>query len=442
MEFRRAQRDEPVDEGLWAEHWRRISPVLERRWVFAGAREFLLYDCLGEHGVVNEDVYAYSNRAGDHAALVLFHNRHADASGWIRVSAAYADKRRARVLDRRTLSEGLALPEGDRLVRCRELVSGHEHLFCTATLREQGMRVNLGAYGSRVFVDWRVVTEDARPWRELERRLAHGGTPDLEASLWEMAIEPVQHAFAELLAEAAADAPGRAALIADHAAQFAALAAPLLSRPAAPPAAVHEATRAALARIEALRKRMARLKRAEPHTWLPAAEHDAEREAMLAAHAALLAVAEALWPDAPAAGTRELLEALRLRELLATTLGHRAGDLEAGWRAAARLRLVLTHPAATRSLAAWQALLADADARWLMGVEAGSTEPRVDREAFLALAGWMELPALLGLVDERELGQEPDMGRTLTPAARLARWNKLATRAKDRLEHLRGSLPA
>jgi len=434
MEFRRAQRDEPVDEGLWAEHWRRISPVLQRRWLFAGSREFLLYDCFGDHGVVNEDVYAYSNRAGDNAALVLFHNRHTEAGGWIRVSAAYADKQGGRALRQRSLAEGLGLPAGDALVRCRELVSGHEHLFRAEALREQGMRVMLGPYGSRVFVDWRVVEEDARPWRELERRLAHSGTPDLEAALWQAAIEPAQRAFSDLLAEAAADSPGRAALIADHAAHFTTLVAPLLSRPAVPEASAREHVRAALARLEAVRKRMARLKRSETHTWLPAAEHEAERDTLLAAHAALLAVASLLWPDTPEAGASELLDALRLRELVATAIGKRTRDPEAGWRAAARLRLAIVHPAASTSLAAWQALLIDPDARWLMGVDAAAGSPRVDREAFLMLAGWMELPALLGRVDERELSEEPDMGRSLTPAARLARWNKLATRAKDRLE--------
>src|SRR5262249_62120118 len=79
MEFRRALREEPVDEGLEREHGRRIVPLLHRRALFSGAAEFLLYDCRDSSGRVNEDVFAYSNRDASGAALVLYHNRYAEA---------------------------------------------------------------------------------------------------------------------------------------------------------------------------------------------------------------------------------------------------------------------------------------------------------------------------------------------------------------------------
>ncbi|HEV2105097.1 MAG TPA: alpha-amylase family glycosyl hydrolase, partial [Candidatus Eisenbacteria bacterium] len=194
MEFRRALRAETPDAGLLAEHARRIAPLLHRRELFAGAREFLLYDCVADGGGVNEDVFAYSNRAGGEAALVLYHNRFAEARGWIRDSVAYAGRRDdgSRPLTRRGLAEGLGLPAGDPLVRCRDLGSGREWLLRAAALRERGLRVELGAYEARVLLDWRLVHEDERPWRELERRLAGAGCDDLEEALWRVAIEPAQ----------------------------------------------------------------------------------------------------------------------------------------------------------------------------------------------------------------------------------------------------------
>lgn len=437
MEFRRAQRDEPVDEGLWAEHWRRISPVLHRRWVFAGARGFLLYDLFSDAGHVNEDVYAYSNQAHGAAALVLFHNRHADAHGWIRMSAAYADKDGDRSLRQRPLAEGLSLQEGDRLVRCRELVRGREHLFHTEALRREGLRVELGPYQSRVFVDWQAVVEDHRPWRELARRSGAEGIADLDAELSRMASEPAQRAFRELCALAATDTPGRAPLLAEGAVSWAALAAPLMGRARPAEATVRENVRASLARLEALRKRMARLKRAEVHTWLPAAAHEPERDTLLAVYAMLRALGETLSPDSPDHTAGEMVAAMGLRSALAEALGAHVEDPEDGWRAAARLGLVFAHRGAMGSVTAWHAFLDEPDTRWLIGVEQDEDTLRFDRDAFLALAGWMELPALLGLVDERELGEETTVVKALTPAARLARWGKRATRSKGRFEALR-----
>jgi hypothetical protein len=51
------------------------SPLLRVRSRFAGSEEFLLYDCRDASGHVNEDVFAFSNRDGSGAALVLYHNR-------------------------------------------------------------------------------------------------------------------------------------------------------------------------------------------------------------------------------------------------------------------------------------------------------------------------------------------------------------------------------
>jgi len=56
--------------------------------VFAEVEHFELYDFYTDAGGVNEDVFAYSNRMGGERALVVYHNRFADTSGWIRVSAA------------------------------------------------------------------------------------------------------------------------------------------------------------------------------------------------------------------------------------------------------------------------------------------------------------------------------------------------------------------
>ncbi|HEV2116802.1 MAG TPA: alpha-amylase family glycosyl hydrolase, partial [Terriglobales bacterium] len=77
MEYRRAYYEEKPDPWLVARHEREISPLLHRRPLFAEVRDFLLYDFYTDDGWVNEDVYAYSNRLGDHRALVVYQNRYA-----------------------------------------------------------------------------------------------------------------------------------------------------------------------------------------------------------------------------------------------------------------------------------------------------------------------------------------------------------------------------
>jgi len=86
MEFRRAYWDERADAGLVSRHEREIFPLLHRRYLFAGVENFFLYDVFTADGTVNEDVFAFSNRVDRECGLVVYHNRYAEARGWIRTS--------------------------------------------------------------------------------------------------------------------------------------------------------------------------------------------------------------------------------------------------------------------------------------------------------------------------------------------------------------------
>ncbi len=93
MEYRRAYWDEQVDWDLVHRHEREIFPLLRRRYLFAEVGTFPALRSLSRpKGDVNEDVFAYSNRAGDERALVVYHNKYANTRGWIRTSVGYAGK--------------------------------------------------------------------------------------------------------------------------------------------------------------------------------------------------------------------------------------------------------------------------------------------------------------------------------------------------------------
>ena len=176
MEFRRPQWDEPVDEGLVRGHEYRIFPLLHRRYLFAEVTHFLLYDFFTAEGGVNEDVFAYSNRHGDERALVVYHNKYAQTSGWVKISAAYRDKTQD-ALVQKTLAEGLALPQKGYVI-FRDLVSGQEYIRSCAALWREGLFVSLEAYQAQVFLDFRFV--DGTNWALIADMLNGRGVPSLD----------------------------------------------------------------------------------------------------------------------------------------------------------------------------------------------------------------------------------------------------------------------
>jgi hypothetical protein len=204
MEFQRAYWDEAVDDYLVERHEREIFPLLRKRYLFAEARDFLLYDFYGADGSVAEDVFAYSNRAGDERALVVYHNRFAEARGWIRNSAAFsvrADGSGERTLVRKSLGEGMGLHSGeDQFTIFRDQISGLEFIRNSREIHDQGLYIELGAYKSHVFLDFREVSDnDWRQYAQLTAYLDGRGVPSIAEALKELFLQPIHGPFRELV---------------------------------------------------------------------------------------------------------------------------------------------------------------------------------------------------------------------------------------------------
>ncbi len=204
MEYQRAYWDERPDQGLIERHEREIFPLLHRRYLFANVDRFLLYDFYTPEGGVNEDVFAYSNGHGAERALVVYHNRYATARGWVRSSAAFmartgqGDERR---LVQRTLGEGLGLDPRDGLFCIfRDHTGGLEFIRSNRELVEQGLYVELEAYRCHVFLDFRVVEDNAwGEYRELAAYLGGRGVPSVEEALREIFLQPVHRPLRALV---------------------------------------------------------------------------------------------------------------------------------------------------------------------------------------------------------------------------------------------------
>ena len=200
MEFRRALWDEQADEHLVWRHEREIFPLLHRRHLFAGVEDFLLYDFFTPSGSVNEDVFAYSNRAGGERALIVYHNTYADTRGWIRTSAAYLHKTQNK-LAQKNLGEGLALTaDADAFAIFRDYVSGLEYIRNSKELCEQGLYVELGVYQRHVFLDFLEVRDDAlHQYARLCATLNGRGVPSVDDALREIFLQTVHQPFRELV---------------------------------------------------------------------------------------------------------------------------------------------------------------------------------------------------------------------------------------------------
>ncbi len=203
MEFRRAYWEEKSDPYLVERHEREIFPLLRKRYIFAEVGEFSLYDFYTSDGNVNEDVFAYSNRRGDERSLVVYHNRYAQARGWIKESASYSVKTGLgdqRQLASRPLHQGLDLhPGADYFTIFRDQVNGLEYIRNNRVLADEGLYLELNAYKYHVFLDFRQVQDNAwHQYAQLAAYLDGRGVPSIDETLKEIVLQPIHFPFREM----------------------------------------------------------------------------------------------------------------------------------------------------------------------------------------------------------------------------------------------------
>ncbi len=176
MEYRRAYKDETPDEHLIKAHEEKIFPLMKRRWLFSGAENFVFYDFWNGDNV-DENVFAYSNRAGNERGIVLYNNRYGDTAGWINVSTAIGVKNDAgdTVLIHKNLSGALSFNgDGRHYYLFRDVATGLEYLRHGSELVEKGLFVELTGYEYHAFLDFREIWDDEYGnWGKLCYRLGN-----------------------------------------------------------------------------------------------------------------------------------------------------------------------------------------------------------------------------------------------------------------------------
>jgi glycosidase len=461
MEFRRARYQEDPDRGLVARHDREIAPLLHQRWLFAESENFLLYDFYRSDGSVDENVFAYSNRRGEHRALVIYHNRFASTYGTIHVSASYADKG-AGHLRQQTLGGAFGLPnDGNLFLAFRDNSTGLEHLERASKIVSQGYSLELHAYNCHVFLNWRELRPDENyRWDLLCDSLNGRGVPNLDDALQALEVAPLHDALVALLQP-------------DLVTELAELSGAL-------PACGHEDTESTPAaqlmqRVETLslrfatealgiyaRKTGSAVAVDEKSLWLsicrqfhgvvglPGIESEFpgpwSHEAKIVlpsddpplhpsviwgpalGYAVLAGMAEAVGGTDTAATALGLFDRLRLRHAFARAFSVGEQITEDGWRAAARIRLAFLYQtlitgkpvkgAAEEAFAGFpRQFWEDGNARWLLSVNESAGEWYFNKELHQQVLWWTQLPDLLRLTAPAEAEPAIANKKTRKPAA-------------------------
>ncbi|MDR1803952.1 MAG: alpha-amylase [Treponema sp.] len=221
MEYRRSYRDETPDWDMVNRHEWEIFPLMKKRHVFSGSADFCLYDFYDTNGNVNENVFAYSNRAGDERALIFYNNSYYQTSGWIRMGAVAIPQKDGSTRQD-SLCEAMSLHGENRYFTIfREQRSGLWYVRSSKAIAEQGLFAGLSGYEAQVFLDIQEKedavdapsgTWEAR-WSMLNHFLGGRGVRNLDEALLDIFLGELYAPFREILSPKCLETPDKAVKI-------------------------------------------------------------------------------------------------------------------------------------------------------------------------------------------------------------------------------------
>ncbi len=193
MEYRRAYSDENSNQDLIDRHAKEIFPLLKKRYLFSEVDNYFLFDVFSSDGKINDNVFAFSNHTVQESALVLYHNKCAQADGTIHYSTPI-NGYSTTLLDALNLVDDKA----DYLL-FREHISGLEFIRSVDELLARGLEISLGAYQYQVFLDFNLVHSSEGHYRQLHQSLKGFGTINLQDDLLDIKHDSLVSSIIELM---------------------------------------------------------------------------------------------------------------------------------------------------------------------------------------------------------------------------------------------------
>ncbi len=202
MEYKRAYYNESADEHLIRRHEQEIFPIMSKRYLFSQVDNFELYDFVDARGTVNDNVFAYSNVAGNERALIVYHNKYEECKGWIRTASPklYVRENGVKAVGVKTLGEALRLNSSPNVYYIfKDFKSNLEYIRSGAELYEQGLYVELKAFQYHIFLDFREVFDSNGEYEMLTRRQKGRGMSSIYSELEQLRLAPIHKQFEKIL---------------------------------------------------------------------------------------------------------------------------------------------------------------------------------------------------------------------------------------------------
>ncbi len=198
MEYKRAYYNEFNDDNLIRRHEKEIFPLTKKRYLFSQVKNFELYDCIDVNGICNENVFAFTNRSGNEAVLVIYNNAYNEAAGFINASAEKVIGEEGRT-STTNIDKALGInPAYGVYYIYKDHVQQLEYIVKGSQIASTGFAFHLMGYERKVLFDFREVYDNDGRYNILYEQLNGRGVDSVEKALNEINLAPFHNSLTNL----------------------------------------------------------------------------------------------------------------------------------------------------------------------------------------------------------------------------------------------------
>ncbi len=200
MEYQRAYYSEFPNQWLVEKHEQEVFPLMAKRYLFSGVANFNLFNFSDPQGIVNENVFAYTNRSGNERVLVIYNNKYDGAAGHIKTAAPrLAREGDEKGLQSCGLAEALDLDTtGDAFYIVKEQISGQEYLFSGEHIHQHGFYRQLRGFEYRIFWEFEEIRDRDGTLATLFDNIQGQGVDSVEGRLALQRLKKTHLAFLQI----------------------------------------------------------------------------------------------------------------------------------------------------------------------------------------------------------------------------------------------------
>ncbi len=205
MEYQRAYWNETVNWDLVRRHEQLIFPLMKKRYLFSGVKQFNLFGMVNRiNGLTHESVTAYTNGSGGKKVLILFNNSSITCDGHLEYSAPKKDKKTG-TMKTVHIADELHITKSGGFLLFEDLLTKSWYIRPAEEI-QKGFYWMLGPYEHRCFSSFRhVVPGKNRPWDVLFQQVGKSPFVDPVRLLASLRYQNVENALAELFTPSETD---------------------------------------------------------------------------------------------------------------------------------------------------------------------------------------------------------------------------------------------